>query len=145
MIWRGPEKSIGEVAESGRCRCLGRGIGRIVETNIYSAIGNLGRPKAKIFRLTVPMLHIVWYIILGFIAGFVARLILHTQMSFLLTSLLGIVGSILGGLIARLFSRPRDGALFHPAGLILSIIGALIVLYVFNKVGPHYHWSQLLH
>ena len=91
------------------------------------------------------MLHIVWYIILGFIAGFVARLILHTQMSFLLTTLLGIVGSILGGLIARLFSRPRDGALFHPAGLILSIIGALVVLYIFNKVGPHYHWNQLLH
>jgi len=26
-----------------------------------------------------------------------------------------IVGSIVGGLIARLFSKPRDGALFHPA------------------------------
>jgi uncharacterized membrane protein YeaQ/YmgE (transglycosylase-associated protein family) len=90
------------------------------------------------------MLHIIWYIILGFIAGLIARLILHTHMDFLLTLLLGIAGSIVGGLIARLFSRPRDGAPFHPAGLILSIIGALIVLYVFNKVGPHYHWNQLL-
>jgi uncharacterized membrane protein YeaQ/YmgE (transglycosylase-associated protein family) len=58
--------------------------------------------------------------------------------------LLGIVGSIVAGLIARLFSKPRDGALFHPASLILSIIGAVVVLFVFNKVGPHYHWNQLL-
>jgi uncharacterized membrane protein YeaQ/YmgE (transglycosylase-associated protein family) len=92
-----------------------------------------------------PMLHIIWYIIVGFIAGFVARLIMHMHMDFLLTTLLGIVGSIVGGLIARLFSRPRDGALFHPAGIILSIVGALIVLFVFNKIGPHYHWGQLLH
>jgi uncharacterized membrane protein YeaQ/YmgE (transglycosylase-associated protein family) len=93
----------------------------------------------------LPMLHIIWYIIVGFIAGLVARLIMHMHMDFLLTTLLGIVGSIVGGLIARLFSRPRDGALFHPAGIILSIIGALIVLFVFNKIGPHYHWGQLLH
>jgi uncharacterized membrane protein YeaQ/YmgE (transglycosylase-associated protein family) len=93
----------------------------------------------------LPMLHVIWYIILGFIAGLIARLILHTHMDILYTILLGIAGSIVGGLIARLFSRPRDGALFHPAGLILSIIGALIVLYVFNKIGPQYHWNQLLH
>ena len=101
--------------------------------------------KIKTLRLALPMLHIIWYIILGFIAGLIARLILHTHIDILFTILLGIAGSIVGGLIARLFSRPRDGALFHPAGLILSIIGALIVLYVFNKVGPHYHWNQLLH
>ena len=102
-------------------------------------------PQIKDLRPTPPlMLHIIWYIILGFLAGLIARLIMHVHMDLLLTTLLGIVGSIVGGLIARLFSKPRDGALFHPAGLILSIIGALIVLFVFNKVGPHYHWNQLL-
>jgi len=45
-----------------------------------------------------------------------------------------IVGSIVGGLIARLFSRPADGAPFHPAGLILSIIGAVIVLVIVGKM-----------
>jgi uncharacterized membrane protein YeaQ/YmgE (transglycosylase-associated protein family) len=91
------------------------------------------------------MLHIIWYVIVGFLAGLVARSIMHLHMDILHTMVLGIIGSIVGGLIARLFSRPRDGALFHPAGLILSIVGALIVLFVFNKVGPHYHWDQLLH
>jgi uncharacterized membrane protein YeaQ/YmgE (transglycosylase-associated protein family) len=108
-------------------------------------IRNLDRPKSKTLRPTLPMLHIIWYIILGFIAGLIARLIMHMHMDFLLTTLLGIVGSIVGGLIARLFSKPRDEALVHPAGLILSIIGAVIVLFVFNKVGPHYHWNRLLH
>ncbi|HEY0146127.1 MAG TPA: hypothetical protein VGB93_08230, partial [Methylovirgula sp.] len=37
------------------------------------------------------------------------------------TSFVGIGGSIVGGLIARIFSRPRDGAFFHPAGFFLSI------------------------
>jgi len=47
---------------------------------------------------------------------------------------LGIAGSFIGGLIARIFSKPADGAAFHPAGIILSIIGALILLYVWNHL-----------
>ena len=80
------------------------------------------------------MLHIIWYIIIGFIAGAIANFIMHTHMTFIMTTLLGIVGSIVGGVIARLFSKPAEGASFHPAGLILSIIGALIVLYVSGKL-----------
>ena len=80
------------------------------------------------------MLHIIWSIILGFIAGAIASVIMHTHLGFIVTTILGIVGSILGGLIARLFSRPADGAPFHPAGLILSIIGAVIVLVIVGKM-----------
>ncbi len=86
------------------------------------------------------MLHIIWYIIIGFIAGAIANFIMHTHMTFVMTTILGIVGSIVGGLIARLFSRPAQGASFHPAGLILSIIGALIVLYVSGKL-LHVHYG----
>ncbi len=56
------------------------------------------------------MLHIIWSIILGFIAGAIANFIMHTHMGFLWTTILGIVGSIVGGLIARIFSKPADGA-----------------------------------
>jgi uncharacterized membrane protein YeaQ/YmgE (transglycosylase-associated protein family) len=56
-------------------------------------------------------------------------------MGFWETSIVGIVGSIVGGLIARIFSRPKDGAFFHPAGFILSVIGALIVLFVLGRMG----------
>ena len=54
-------------------------------------------------------------------------------MGFWMTSLVGIGGSIVGGLIARIFSRPRDGAFFHPAGFFMSIIGAVILLFVLAK------------
>ncbi len=76
------------------------------------------------------MLHILWSIILGFIAGFVAKHLMGTHMGFIATTLLGIVGSIVGGLIARLFSKPAPGQVIHPAGLILSIVGAIVTLWV---------------
>jgi uncharacterized membrane protein YeaQ/YmgE (transglycosylase-associated protein family) len=84
------------------------------------------------------MLHILWYIIVGFIVGLIARAVMPgvQHLGFVITTLLGIGGSIVGGLIARLFSKPADGASFHPAGLILSIIGALILLFVWGKLNP---------
>jgi uncharacterized membrane protein YeaQ/YmgE (transglycosylase-associated protein family) len=79
------------------------------------------------------MLHIIWYIIIGFISGLIAKWIVHVHLGLLATILLGIVGSIIGGLIARVFSKPSDGAPFHPAGLILSVIGAIIVLFILQR------------
>jgi uncharacterized membrane protein YeaQ/YmgE (transglycosylase-associated protein family) len=82
------------------------------------------------------MLHIIWYIIIGFIAGFIAEHVMHFRTGHLiLTTLLGIIGSIIGGLIARLFSKPAEGAPFHPAGLIISIIGAIVVVFIGRLVG----------
>jgi len=87
---------------------------------------------------TKPMLHIIWYIIVGFIVGLLARAVMPgvQHLGFIMTTLLGIGGSIVGGLIARVFSRPEPGATFHPAGLILSIIGAIILLFILGKLAP---------
>ena len=83
------------------------------------------------------MLHIIWSIILGFIVGLIARAIMPgvQHMGFIMTTLIGIIGSIVGGLIGRLFSRPEPGTPFHPAGIIMSIIGAIIVLFIWGKIG----------
>jgi uncharacterized membrane protein YeaQ/YmgE (transglycosylase-associated protein family) len=82
------------------------------------------------------MFHILWSILVGFVVGLIARAVMGGEhMGFIETSLVGIVGSIVGGLIARLFSKPKDGAFFHPAGFILSIIGAVIVLFLLAKFG----------
>ncbi len=83
------------------------------------------------------MLHIIWYIIVGLIAGMVAKLAMHTHMSFLLTIALGIVGSIVGGLITHLIFRPKEGAPFHPAGIIVSILGAILVLFIWHHFNLH--------
>ena len=82
------------------------------------------------------MLHIIWSIIIGFIVGLIARAIIPggQHLGFIMTTLLGIGGSILGGLIARLFSKPEPGAAFHPAGFIMSIIGAIILLFIWIKL-----------
>jgi uncharacterized membrane protein YeaQ/YmgE (transglycosylase-associated protein family) len=84
------------------------------------------------------MLHIIWSIIVGFIVGWVARAVMPgaQHLGFIMTTLLGIGGSIVGGLIARLFSKPAPGSSFHPAGFIMSIIGALILLFVWVKLNP---------
>jgi uncharacterized membrane protein YeaQ/YmgE (transglycosylase-associated protein family) len=76
------------------------------------------------------MLHIIWSIIVGFIVGLIASWFVPSagHMGFWMTSFVGIGGSVVGGLIARIFSRPADGAFFHPAGFFLSIIGAVLLL-----------------
>ncbi|MEJ0001247.1 MAG: GlsB/YeaQ/YmgE family stress response membrane protein [Verrucomicrobiota bacterium] len=83
------------------------------------------------------MLHILWSIIIGFIVGLIARAVMpgDQHLGFIATTLVGIVGSVVGGLIARLFSRPADGALFHPAGFFLSIVGAIVVLWALIHFG----------
>ena len=79
------------------------------------------------------MLHLIWYIIVGLIAGWAAKSLMHMHLSLLWTIGLGIVGSIIGGLVTHIFSRPRPGAQFHPAGIIVSILGALLVLWLWHK------------
>jgi uncharacterized membrane protein YeaQ/YmgE (transglycosylase-associated protein family) len=76
------------------------------------------------------MLHIIWSIVVGFIVGLIASAIMHTHLGFVGTTLLGIVGSVIGGLIARLFSKPPAGAKFHPAGFLMSIIGAIVLVLI---------------
>ena len=82
------------------------------------------------------MLHIIWYIIVGFIVGLIARGIMPgaQHLGFIMTTLLGIAGSVVGGFIARLFSKPEPGSTFHPAGFIMSIIGAIVLLFIWIKL-----------
>ena len=83
------------------------------------------------------MLHYVWMFIVGIVVGAIARLIMpgSERLGLLMTGVLGVAGSIVGGLISRLFSKPADGSAFHPAGILLSIVGAVILLYAWNHLG----------
>lgn len=82
------------------------------------------------------MLHYLWMFIVGIIIGVIAKAIYPgaQHMGIILTAILGIVGSFVGGFIARLFNKPPEGAPVHPAGIIMSIIGALVVLFIYNRV-----------
>jgi uncharacterized membrane protein YeaQ/YmgE (transglycosylase-associated protein family) len=85
------------------------------------------------------VMSVIWMIIVGFIVGVLARWIYPGQipMGFWGTALVGIIGSLIGGVIGGMLFRSPDGR-FHPAGIILSIVGALVVLWVYLHwmVGP---------
>ena len=82
------------------------------------------------------MLHYLWMFIIGIVVGALARFIMPgaQHMGILMTGVLGIVGSFVGGFITRLFNKPAEGAPVHPAGIVMSVIGALIVLFIWEKV-----------
>jgi uncharacterized membrane protein YeaQ/YmgE (transglycosylase-associated protein family) len=94
-------------------------------------------PVERLARLEeeFAMFHILWMFVVGIVVGAIARWIMPgaENMGILMTGLLGIAGSFVGGFIARLFSKPADGALVHPAGIILSVIGALILLWAWGR------------
>ena len=75
---------------------------------------------------------IIWMIVIGFIVGVLARWFYPgaVPMGFWMTAALGIGGSLVGGIIGSLLFRSGDGK-FHPAGVFLSIIGSLILLYAY--------------
>lgn len=78
------------------------------------------------------MLRFIWMFIVGLIVGAIALFLFPGAqgLGFWMTGLLGIAGSIVGGFLAQLFNKPKPGAPFHPAGIIMSIIGSLILIYV---------------
>ena len=81
---------------------------------------------------------IITMIIVGLIAGALARLIVpgRQDMSVVMTILIGIVGSFVGGFLGYLlFHHDAQDGFLQPAGIIGSIIGAIIVLLIWSRVG----------
>ena len=76
------------------------------------------------------ILSLIRLVIVGLIVGAIARWIMPgaQHMGLVLTGLIGIGGSIVGGIISSLIWKSPDGR-FHPAGWIMSIAGALLVLW----------------
>jgi uncharacterized membrane protein YeaQ/YmgE (transglycosylase-associated protein family) len=83
------------------------------------------------------MFHLIWYLLVGLIAGIIGKSVMHVHMTLVWTIVLGIVGSILGGGITHIFARPANER-FHPAGLIFSSLGAILVLFICHKLKIHF-------
>jgi uncharacterized membrane protein YeaQ/YmgE (transglycosylase-associated protein family) len=75
---------------------------------------------------------IIGTIIVGFIVGLLARFFYPgaVPLGFWLTVALGVGGSLVGGVISSLIWKSPDGK-FHPAGWIMSIIGACLLLWAY--------------
>lgn len=81
---------------------------------------------------------ILTILVVGLVAGALARLLVpgRQRMSIAMTIVLGVVGSFVGGLLGYLlFHHDASGGLLQPAGLLGSVIGSVIVLLVWTRVG----------
>ena len=75
---------------------------------------------------------IIW-IIFGLVVGVVAKFLMpgRDPGGVILTVALGIVGALLGGWLGRALGLYRAG---EPAGFILAVVGAVIVLLVYRMI-----------
>ncbi len=74
---------------------------------------------------------ILFFLVFGFIVGLLARAIMpgDQKMGLLMTTILGVTGSFIGGFLSSLFTSHRVTD-FHTSGVIGSVIGALVLLFV---------------
>jgi len=80
---------------------------------------------------------IIRMIVVGFIVGVLARFFYPgaIHMGFILTVVLGIAGSFIAGLVVQMLSPAQRSQPLHPAGWIASILGAMVLIFIFI----HFH------
>lgn len=80
-------------------------------------------------------MHIIGMVIVGLIAGALARLLMpgRDPMGIIMTIVLGIAGSFVGGFVAGLIWRNETGT-FRPGGILLSILGAILLLFLWRMI-----------
>jgi len=75
----------------------------------------------------------VWMAVVGFVVGLIARAILPGTQSLgiILTAVLGIAGGLIAGFAGQALGWYAPG---QPAGFIASVVGAIVLLFVWSKV-----------
>jgi uncharacterized membrane protein YeaQ/YmgE (transglycosylase-associated protein family) len=79
----------------------------------------------------------IWAAIVGFVVGLIARAVLPgaDHIGLIATTIIGVLGSFVGGYIGGLIRKPVEGAKFHPAGFLMSIVGAVVLLLIWRLIG----------
>ena len=78
---------------------------------------------------------ILWTIFIGFVIGLIARALMpgRDPAGFIITTVLGIAGALVGSFIGRALGFYATG---EPASLIMSVIGASLLLIGYRYVAP---------
>ena len=82
---------------------------------------------------------IIWIIVVGFVAGMIARFLSpgpNNPSGFILTTLLGIAGAFLATFVGQSIGW-YSASQGQGAGFITSTIGALVVLFIWNRLVVH--------
>jgi uncharacterized membrane protein YeaQ/YmgE (transglycosylase-associated protein family) len=77
---------------------------------------------------------ILWIVIIGFVAGLIARFLApgpNNPSGFILTTILGIAGAFLATFVGQAIGHYQAD---QGAGLITSVIGAVVVLFIWNRL-----------
>jgi uncharacterized membrane protein YeaQ/YmgE (transglycosylase-associated protein family) len=82
------------------------------------------------------MFHILWYLIIGLLAGLISKSVMHVHMTLLWTLVIGVIGSLLGGGVTHIIWRSKNDR-YHPAGLIFSTLGSIVILFICYKLKIH--------
>lgn len=79
------------------------------------------------------MMNFIYMIIMGLIVGVIARAIKpgSDAMGWVMTIVLGVIGAVVGGFIASALNLNVNGGFM---GLVLSVIGAIIVLVIYEMI-----------
>jgi uncharacterized membrane protein YeaQ/YmgE (transglycosylase-associated protein family) len=75
----------------------------------------------------------IYTIVIGFVIGLVARFLMpgRDAAGFIVTILLGIAGSFVGSYLGQAMGLYLPG---QPAGFLMSVVGAMILLFGFRMV-----------
>ena len=79
------------------------------------------------------MFSLLWTLFIGLIVGAVAKLVMPGKDpgGWIITMLLGVAGSFLASYLGRLVGWYREG---QSAGFIMSILGAVLILFVYRLI-----------
>jgi len=77
---------------------------------------------------------LLWIVVIGFVTGVIARVLMtgpNTPKGFVVTTIVGVAGAVLASIVGDLAGLYRPG---QGAGLIGATVGALIILFVWNRL-----------
>jgi uncharacterized membrane protein YeaQ/YmgE (transglycosylase-associated protein family) len=97
------------------------------------SLRSVGQVMGRKGHREIVVSNIIWIIVIGFIAGIIARFLSpgpNTLNGFILTTALGIAGAFVATFIGQTIGWYR---LDQGAGLIGATVGAVLVLFVWNR------------
>lgn len=79
------------------------------------------------------MFSLIWTLIIGLVVGAIAKLLMpgRDPGGWIITMVLGIAGSFVASYLGRLVGWYREG---QSAGFIMSILGAVLILFVYRLI-----------
>jgi uncharacterized membrane protein YeaQ/YmgE (transglycosylase-associated protein family) len=79
---------------------------------------------------------VLGWIVFGLIVGIVARFLMpgRDPAGFVVTAVIGIVGALLGGFLGRAAGWYAEG---QPAGFVMAVVGAVVLLFAYRMVTGH--------